>query len=210
MTPLWFARRRTDRKTASAAMLALMCVTGCGGGGNPLDNPPDVLNPATTGGQRLSFEYFQRCIYPILQAPLQVNIGGVVSTNTCAGSGCHDNTNSTGGAFRVVQGATLVDLANPANTADVVKTTAMYVNFYSAQASTVVGSPAQSKLLNKPLLQGVLHAGGQIFLDNLDPNARIFQYWISRPAPQGQDEFSLTSNSMFTPANPQTGTCNTQ
>ena len=28
--------------------------------------------------------------------------------------------------------------------------------------------------------------------------------------PQGQDEFSIAANSMFTPADPRTGTCNTQ
>ena len=35
-------------------------------------------------------------------------------------------------------------------------------------------------------------------------------YWISRPMPQGQDEFSTASNGMFTPAEPNVGTCNTQ
>ena len=28
--------------------------------------------------------------------------------------------------------------------------------------------------------------------------------------PQGQDEFSSAANGMFTPADPNTGTCNTQ
>lgn len=192
------------------AFVVLGGLNACGGGGNPLGNPPDVLNPASTGGQKLSFEYFQRCVYPILQTPLQVNIGGVVSVNTCASSGCHDNSNGTGGAFRVVQGAAVVNLADAANSPDVVRATAMYLNFYSAQGSSVVGSPGQSKLLNKPLVQGVLHGGGLIFLDGQDPNARVLQYWISRPSPQGQDEFSAAGNSMFTPTDPQTGACNTQ
>jgi hypothetical protein len=59
-------------------------------------------------------------------------------------------------------------------------------------------------------VQGVLHGGGLIFADTNDPNVRLLQYWISRPMPQGQDEFSTASAAMFTPADPATGTCNTQ
>ena len=36
----------------------------------------------------------------------------------------------------------------------------MYKNFYSAQGAVVLGSPTQSRLLTKPLVQGVLHGGG--------------------------------------------------
>jgi hypothetical protein len=86
----------------------------------------------------------------------------------------------------------------------------MYKNFYSAQAATVPGDPSQSRLMNKPLLRNVLHGGGLIFASTSDPNAQLISYWISHPVPQGQDEFSTASYSMFTPANPQTGTCNTQ
>ena len=35
-------------------------VGGCGGGSNPLDNPPAVENPPGVGGQKLSYAYFQR------------------------------------------------------------------------------------------------------------------------------------------------------
>jgi hypothetical protein len=192
------------------AGLVLLGLSACGGGSNPFDNPSEVSNPGTTGGQKLSFAYFQRCVYPIFQASLQINVNGVLSTNTCASSGCHDDTNGTGGAFRVVQGAQALDLGNTANTREAIRASDMYRNFYSAQSATVIGAPAQSRLLTKPLVQGVLHGGGLIFGDNLDPNARIFQYWINRPAPQGQDEFSTATYSMFTPADPQTGTCNTQ
>ena len=202
-------RRETLSSAAlTAAVFAL--ITGCGGGsGNPLGNPPTIQNPPTAGGQKLSFVYFQKCINPIFLAQLQINQGGVVSTNTCASSGCHDNTSGTGGAFRVVQSATAVDLSDPANTPDVVRTSDMYKNFYSSQGSTVIGTPLQSRLLTKPLTLNVLHGGGVVFLDQSDPNARLIAYWIGRPMPQGQDEFSSAADSMFTPPDPATGACNT-
>ena len=201
---------RNSATLLGAALVAAL-VSGCGGGeGNPLGNPPTVLNPPAAGGQRLSFVYFQRCINPIFLAQLQINQGGVVSTNTCASSGCHDNSTGTGGAFRVVQSAQSVNLADPANTPDMVRSSDMYKNFYSAQGSSVVGSPAQSRMLTKPLTLNVLHGGGVVFADMNDANARLLAYWIGRPMPQGQDEFSTSANTMFTPADPATGACNSQ
>ena len=201
---------RNSATLLGAALVAAL-VSGCGGGeGNPLGNPPTVLNPPATGGQRLSFVYFQRCINPIFLAQLQINQGGVVSTNTCASSGCHDNSTGTGGAFRVVQSAQSVNLADPANTPDMVRSSDMYKNFYSAQGSSVVGSPTQSRMLTKPLTLNVLHGGGVVFADMNDANARLLAYWIGRPMPQGQDEFSTSANTMFTPADPATGACNSQ
>ena len=191
-----------------AAATAAVLVA-CGGGeGNPLGNAPTINNPPASGGQKLSFVYFQKCINPVFLAQLQINQGGVVSTNTCASSGCHDNTTGTGGALRVVQGAVAQNLANPANTPDVLRTSDMYKNFYSAQGSTVIGSPTQSRLLAKPLTLNVLHGGGVVFADQNDANARLIAYWIGRPMPAGQDEFSSAADSMFTPPNPATGTCN--
>ncbi|WP_298825884.1 hypothetical protein [uncultured Piscinibacter sp.] len=189
-----------------AAIFAAALVASCGGG-NPLSNPDSVQNPPGTTGQKLSFVYFQRCINVIYDTPLQVDQNGVISTNTCGSGGCHDTRTGTGGALRVVPQANLVDLA--ASTVDEVRATDMYKNFYSSQGATVIGSPTQSRLLAKPLLT-VLHGGGQIFADMQDENARRIAYWISRPVPQGQDEFSVAGNSMFTPADPETGTCNTQ
>jgi hypothetical protein len=86
----------------------------------------------------------------------------------------------------------------------------MYKNFYSAQGEVVFGSTTQSRILAKPLLLNVLHGGGLIFASAADPNAKLIAYWISHPVPKGQDEFSSSSYSMFTPADPATGTCNTQ
>lgn len=196
--------------TMLVAGLAAFVLAGCGGDSNPLDNPPLVQNPGTTGGQRLSFVYFQKCIQPIFLAQLQINQGGVISTNTCAAGGCHDNATGTGGAFRLIGTAQPVDLTNPANTADVIRTTDMYKNFYSAQGEVVFGAPLSSRLLTKPLTLNVLHGGGLIFLSESDPNVMLIRYWISRPMPQGQDEFSSAAASMFTPADPNVGTCNTQ
>lgn len=190
---------------ASTALLA-----DCGGGSpNPLDNPATVANPPGASGQRLSFAYFQRCINPILIAQLPIP-GGGGSTNTCAGSGCHDTTTGTGGALRIVPGAQPLDVLDPAVTPDLIRASDMYKNFYSAQGEVVLGSTTQSRILAKPLLLNVLHGGGLIFAGDTDPNAVLIKYWISHPAPLGQDEFSAASYAMFTPADPKTGACNSQ
>lgn len=202
---------RSVRRLVSLS-LAAAALTGCGGSGsNPFDNPAAVVNdPGSLTNQKLSFAYFQKCINPIFLAELPIQLGGTTSTNTCAGAGCHASATGTGGAFRVVPTATTVDLTNPANTPDVIRTSDMYKNFYSAQGEVVVGSSTQSRLLTKPQLLNVLHGGGLIFPAPTDPNVKLIEYWISHPAPQGQDEFSTASNAMFTPADPVTGTCNTQ
>jgi predicted small lipoprotein YifL len=186
--------------TAAAALLAA-----CGGGG-ALDNPPDVANPPGAQGQKLSYVYFQRCVNPVLNAQLRVVINGVATVNTCASGGCHDNSTGTGGALRLFGTAPVVD---PALGAAAVRASDMYKNYYSSLGETVVGSPDQSRIMNKPLVRGVLHGGGLIF-ENVDtPEAKVIRYWISRPMPLGQDEFSTAANSMFTPADPVTGVCNT-
>ena len=192
--------------------LAALGVAGCGGSSsNPFDNPAPIVNDlGSVTGQKLSFAYFQKCINPILLAQLQIQLNGTTSTNTCAGAGCHASATGTGGAFRVVPTATTVDLADPANTPAMIRTSDMYKNFYSAQGEVIVGSLTQSRLLVKPQLQGVLHGGGLIFPSATDPNVKLMEYWISHPAPQGQDEFSTATYAMFTPADPVTGTCNTQ
>ena len=208
--------QRTRRSAATvratvAAAAAVLGLVSCGGGGsNPLDNPNTLNNPTLTGNQRLAFAYFQRCVFPIFNAQLPVQINGQTTINTCAASGCHDNTNGTGGAFRVIGNATPVDLTNPANTADIIRASDMYKNFYSAQGEVVFGSPLISRILAKPMVNGVLHGGGLIFANAQDANARLIQFWINNPAPTGTDEFSSSTFGMFTPADPNTGTCRTQ
>jgi hypothetical protein len=172
-------------------LAASIGLTGCGGSeSNPLDNPGLIGNPDRVTGQRLSFAYFQKCINPIFDTQLQIQFSNTTSTNSCAGSGCHDTTAGTGGAFRVVPAAHPLDLNDAANTSDVIRASDMYKNYYSSQGEVTVGSPTQSRLLAKPLLLNVLHGGGLIFESATDPNAQLIQYWISHPAPLGQDEFS--------------------
>jgi hypothetical protein len=193
------------RHALSAAAALLVLLGGCGGG-SPLDNPQNVSNPPGVTGQKLSYIYFQRCVNPVLNLPLRVNIGGVITTNTCAAAGCHDNGSGTGGALRLFGSAPPVDLSlAPA----AVRASDMYKNYYSSLGETVVGSPDQSRLINKPLVRGVLHGGGLIFEGPDDPAAKLLRYWVNRPMPAGQDEFSTAANTMFTPADPATGACNT-
>ena len=193
---------------SAGALVVFATVTACGG--SAAGNPATVSNPARLSGTYLSFAYFQRCVNPIFLAQLQIQVGSVTSTNTCAGSGCHDTTTGAGGALRVVTSAQPIDLSNSANTPAVIRASDMYKNFYSAQAAVVIGAPSQSRLLNKPMLRGILHGGGLIFLSEADPNASVMSYWINHPMPQGQDEFSTAAASMFTPPDPQSGSCNTQ
>jgi hypothetical protein len=201
----------TPPQRLAAACAAALAVAACGGGGsNPLDNPPLIANPPGDTGQKLSYAYFQKCINPILLAQLQVRHNGVTSTNSCASSGCHDNANGTGGALRVVPGAQPLSVTDPANTPDAIRASDMYKNFYSAQAAVVIGSPGESRLLAKPLVRNVLHGGGLIFESDQDPNVKLIEYWINRPVPQGQDEFSSAAHGMFTPPDPDAGSCNTQ
>jgi hypothetical protein len=192
-----------------AAFAAGGLLVSCGGGG-PFGNAADVSNPAGASGQTLAFAYFQKCINPIFLAQLQIQLNGSTSTNTCSGAGCHANATGTGGAFRVIPTAQALDLTDPANTPAVIRASDIYKNYYSAQGEVVVGVPTQSKLFQKPLLLGVLHGGGLIFPSQSDPHAQLINYWITHPAPLGQDEFSTTTYSMFTPADPTIGTCNTQ
>jgi hypothetical protein len=201
---------------APSVVIAAALLAGCGGGGDPLSNPGSVQNPTTTGGATLAFPYFEKCIFPIFLKQLPITQNGVTSTNTCAGAGCHDSNTGTGGALRVIVAATpiadadLTAAATDSATATTIRASDMYKNFYSAQGVTVFGSPIQSRLFDKPLVLNVLHGGGRIFTSEDDPNAKLISYWISHPVPKGQDEFSSSSYSMFTPADPATGTCNTQ
>ncbi len=200
------SRRQPSPMPISAALFAAFCTTftGCGGGGT-LDNPPNVANPPGAGGQKLSFVYFQRCVNPVLNTPLPIRINGNTTTNTCAAGGCHDNVSGTGGALRLLGGAAAVDASA---TVDVVRASDMYKNYYSSLGETVVGNPDQSRLLNKPLVRNTLHGGGLVFETADDPSARLIRYWINRPMPAGQDEFSSAASTMFTPEDPATGACN--
>jgi hypothetical protein len=189
------------------ATLAAGVLAGCGGGG-ALDNAPTLTNAAGAGanGQTLSFAYFQKCVNQVLNTPQTV----VGSSSTCAASGCHDNTNGTGGALRLRGSAQDAGLPSTPEAEAAVRASDMYKNFYSSLGETVVGAPDQSRLLNKPLVRGVLHGGGLIFASPDDSAAKTIRYWINRPMPQGQDEFSSAAATMFTPPDAASGACNTE
>ncbi|MFZ2989559.1 hypothetical protein [Ideonella sp.] len=192
----------SSRWPGVAGLLLAAVLAGCGGG-NPIGNPPDVENPVGTGGQKLSFAYFQKCIQPLLVRNITAPDG---STNTCASGGCHSSVSGTGGALRIVDSAPLVDLGL---TAEAIRATDMYKNYYSGRGVSIPGDALQSRFLTKPLVRGVLHGGGQILGSDTDPVALLIRYWIDHPLPEGQDEFSAAAYSMFTPADPTTGSCNT-
>ena len=198
----------TPRAMLGAALATGAALLAACGGGGALDNPPNLANPPGTSGQKLSFAYFQRCVNPVLNQPLPVILNGSTSLNTCASAGCHDNTTGTGGALRLLGQATAVDPATLS--ADAIRATDMYKNYYSSLGESVVGAPDQSRMLNNPLVRGVLHGGGLIFENTSSREAQLIRYWISRPMPQGQDEFSAAANTMFTPPDPATGACNTE
>lgn len=197
----------TPRRLLPAALLAgLAALVACGGGGNPAGNPPDIENPGLeTGSQVLSFEYFQRCIQPIYLAQLRIHLNGRESLNTCASAGCHDNAHGTGGALRIVGDAPVVDLA--ATTPEAARATEMYRNYRSSLGSVQFSSPADSRLVTKPMVRGVLHGGGLIFESEADANVQRILYWIGRPLPPDQDEFGVNANQMFDPPDATTGAC---
>jgi hypothetical protein len=200
------ARKRTRAGSTATAIVAAVLLAACGGG-NPLSNPDSIVNPPGQSGQKLSFTYFQKYINPIFLTKLQVNQGGITTVATCSSGGCHETVNGTGGALRLVPAATLVtDLSDPA----AVRATDMYKNFYSSESSTVVGAPLQSRLLNKPLVRGILHGGGVIFDSPNHPCAKLIEYWISNPMPASQDEFGSAGDSLTPPTAEQTQTCSPQ
>jgi len=179
----------------------LIGLGGCGGSGDPLDNPPTVSQGAGAGGQSLSFAYFQQCINPIFLATLPNPLNNGATSNTCSSAGCHNDATGRGAAFRIVPTATPIPTA--ANVWTFNESTAqiqasdIYKNFISTQGVVIVGNPAQSLLINKPLLRGVLHGGGLIFASASAPDIQQMEFWISNPMPAGQDEFSSAASSLF-------------
>lgn len=187
---------RRTRAVAASALVVLLAA--CGGGGNPLDNPPDISNPGTGGGDKLAFDYFQYCVVPVVT----VNVAD--PAKNCSNSNCHAPGGS-GGAYRVIAGAALVPGGTPADTA---RLTDMYKNFHSAANQTVLNAPNDSRLLNKPLNRGTLHSGGAIFASPADPGAAVISFWIANPLPPGADEFSNTNvNARFIGGVPSTANC---
>jgi len=201
--------RGIPRALATGALFVSV-LAGCGGSGsNPLGNPQSVTNSPAGAGQRLSFAYFQYCINPIFDAALSITQSGVTINNTCSNASCHNSSTGHGGALRIAPGAAAVALASPVAT---IQASDIYRNYLSAQGETIIGAPAQSLLVNKPLVRNVLHGGGLIFSSDQDAHVRLLEYWISNPMPAGQNEFSTAGYNLFTPAldpnNPGLSGCN--
>jgi hypothetical protein len=185
------------RAAGGALLLALLAACG---GSNPLDNPPDISNGGGVEGDKLSFAYFQKCVDPIVTTNVDPN-------KNCSNANCHAPGGS-GGAFRAITAATPISLVPPID-ATAARATDMYKNYRSAAGQTLIDAPGDSRLLNKPLLNGTLHSGGQIFANDQVTEARTIRFWISNPIPPGQDEFSAANYSiLFSNGNPVTGTCN--
>jgi hypothetical protein len=169
-------------------------------GGTALVGCAPVENPPGGSGHTLCFAYYQQCVNRIFDESLPIdydNNGTIDAMNTCSGAGCHDNTSGTGGAFRVIPHAASV--SSPVTDPDAVKgppAVDIYRNFYSAQGASDMGSPAESRLLTKPLLEA-LHGGGRIFFSRQDSNAQQLLFWIEHPAPDGKDEFCDECNDLF-------------
>ena len=174
-----------------------LALSACGGG-DTIDNPTGAQ------GQKLSYAYYQRCVAPLLTTPQTVVVDGRSSSNTCSSSGCHDNARGTGGALRLYGDAPAMDLAG---SAALLRASDMYKNYTSSAGESVAGAPDLSRLLNKPLVRGVLHGGGQVLASPQDAAALRIAYWIAHPMPQGQDEFSNAAAGLFTPADAATGAC---
>ncbi|MET0335479.1 MAG: hypothetical protein ABW190_14500, partial [Rhizobacter sp.] len=153
-------------------------------------NPPDIRNGTSTTASSLSFAYFQRCINPIFLASLPILGSNPPVSNTCAGAGCHDDANGTGGAFRVRPAAAPIPVPNLSDPPATIQATDMYKNYISAQGEVTFNSIPLSRLITKPLVRGVLHGGGQIFATDTDPNVQKLLYWMTNPVPVGQSEFT--------------------
>jgi hypothetical protein len=141
---------------ASLLMGFIALLVGCG-----------VQVPSTPvgNGDTLSCPDFENNVFPVLTNP----IGG----KTCSDVGCHyinyatGAGGTTGGGFKV-DPTTVPNSGSP----DMVK------NYIAAKGFSDLNSPANSRLLLKPL-GAVGHGGGVIFTGTSDINYLIVLAWIS-------------------------------
>lgn len=140
-------------------------------------------------GKTLCFDYYQRCVNPVMD---DVQAYGAVPTATsnCSASGCHQAGVGPGGALKIHPGLTAMALTTP----ELDRTTQMYANFLSAKGSSNLVSPRQSFLIKKPLVE-VFHGGATIFPDASVRGIREFEFWISQNV---DDEFSAQCATLTT------------
>lgn len=153
-------RRSQEAGNLPASLLLCMAVLmpGCG---------TDVNSTDVTTGLTLDCAVFANNVNPIFNA----DIGG----RTCSASGCHSIFGSSGGAFKIYPGITVVNSPE------------MQANYLAAKAFSNLSSIADSKLLLEPLAgaQSIVgsHAGGDIFPNTTDPNYVTIYAWISNQIP---------------------------
>jgi hypothetical protein len=81
----------------------------------------------------------------------------------------------------------------------------MYRNFFSAQGVSVIGNPGASLPAGQAPAANVLHGGGLVLAADGEA-ARRLAFWIVRPMPPGQDEFSSAGLALLT----SDGRCRTE
>lgn len=147
----------TVKSLAIAVALPMMgTLAGCGG--------DSASNEAIAVNQQLNFEVYQQQVNPILDAD--------IDGRTCSSAGCHAVTNGSGGGLKLYPNAEPDSFE-------------MDFNYRVAQSLSNLVTPSQSKLLLEPLagtfsITGS-HAGGDIFLDQSDPNFVVILSWIRNP-----------------------------
>jgi hypothetical protein len=166
-------------------LLLTFLLAGCG----------QVENTAGSPAGTLCFDYFQRCVYPVvLDAPLPVdenNDGVFESTKRCSNSGCHESPGTSGGALQLYPNVAVVSVSDP----DAARQSLMYINFLSAKGRTDLANERNSPLLQKPLVE-VDHRGGRVFVSDQDAAAQRLLFWIQNRPAVGSDEFSTTCSNL--------------
>jgi hypothetical protein len=144
-------------KVPASLLLGLIALlTGCG---------VQVPSSPVGNGDTLSCPDFENNVYTVLTTP----IGG----KTCSDVGCHFINYATG-AGGTTGGGFKVDPTTPVNAGS----TDMVKNYIAAKGFSDLNSPANSRLLLKPL-GAVGHGGGVIFTSTSDINYLIVLAWIS-------------------------------
>lgn len=148
-------------------------------------DPVDPVGENTAfAGRSLCLDDYQICVDPIFHANLLGSAGNV----NCSSSGCHDTNAGSGGGFKLF-------------TSPALNSEEMLSNFYTAQAFTNFGVPADSKLLLEPLTGTFSvtgsHAGGDILFNQSDPCYLAIIDWIGK---QVNDENSSSCGACTPPA----------
>ena len=183
----------------------------CGGGIEPASATPRGREPAATpGSQQLSFAYFQKCVYPIFLAQLQIQGQRELDQHLRRlGLPRQRHRHRRRLSLDRQRAAARPRPTRPTRPTSSARATCTRTStrrrarWCSARRRRAACSPSR-------WCSTCCTAAAGLRQRPSDPNAKLITYWITHPVPLGQDEFSSAANSMFTPADPNTGTCNTQ